>query len=187
MGKYKTQKLSIAGTMSSTIRRKIDGEQIVNSTDFRHGVIWATQSQYNSVVPCVDIAPIIESGTEISCVFIKKNEDNGMLRFAGGHVEHGTLEENAIREMQEEIGVFDYTHPDYIGSFVIDDWRYRHDQKVVTALFAVNITDKHIKPGDDADEVVIVKLCDIIEGKVNIVPEHIDMLSKLVATLMVGE
>ena len=104
-----------------------------------------------------------------------------MLRFAGGHVENGTLEENAIREMQEETGIYEEARAEYVGSFVIDDWRYRHDQKVITSLFMIRVSGNSMRAGDDADEIVVVTLSDIIKGKINIVPEHRDMLSKLIA------
>jgi len=188
-GMHKTQRLNIFGTSSSTVRRKEVGESIINSIDFRKGVIWATQNRYAQIIPTVDIAIVHNN----SIVMIKKDSDNDMIRFIGGYVEciddsdgsFDLLAKNAIKETLEEVAIKINLDDNIInmGSYAIDDWRYKNSgNHIMTTFFIINLSNKDIHPiaGDDADSIVTVNLDDIIlEKEIKIVPEHAILLKKL--------
>lgn len=186
-GKYKIQKISILGTSSSTARRKEVGESVDNSTEFRKGVIWATQNQYPQIIPTVDIAIVHDN----EVVMIRKDEDNGMVRFPGGHVDYidgsdhfdilvrnarkETLEETAIQLRGDELVV-------NLGSYIIDDWRYKSSgNKIMTTLFVIEVVDEiYPRAGDDADDIVMISVDDIVRDRdIGIVPEHVVLFRKV--------
>jgi bifunctional NMN adenylyltransferase/nudix hydrolase len=106
-------------------------------------------------------------------VLLARKPDEKKWRFIGGFSDPRTpsLEEDAKREVQEEAGI-EVEVISYLGSTMIDDWRYRGEQdKIKTALFLA----KYIfgKP-EGADDVAEVKWVPIGTGltKDNVEPLH---------------
>lgn len=150
-GKNPTIELEQMAFISGTARRKALSNKVKGSADFRHGVIWATQNQYPKCFPTVDIALLNENHTRI---LLGRKRYEKEFRFPGGFVMPGqTLEDTAVRETKEETGV-DIQNPCYVGSFVIDDWRYRSEvDKITTTLFVTDEISGRPCPGDDIAEV----------------------------------
>ncbi|NLH78717.1 MAG: hypothetical protein GX465_16950, partial [Acidobacteria bacterium] len=110
-GKFQTELVQESmGSISGTSHRMTIACKPKNSEDFRKGVIWATQNQYNKVQMMVDVAPIIQIDETQNVILINKKSDGNLLRFIGGHVEpepcdyqtSHALEIQAVREMTEE-------------------------------------------------------------------------------------
>ena len=76
-------------------------------------------------------------------------------RFVGGFADPRSVsyEQDARREVQEEAGV-EITDPEYIGSFIVDDWRYRQEvDRIKTSFFKAKIVFGKPRAGDDVCEV----------------------------------
>ena len=103
--------------------------------DFRAGMIAATGMHYDTAYQTVDVAVINSQKNELLLVK-KPNEDK--WRFVGGFSDPNSmsLEADAKREVMEETGI-EVGEPMYIGSTIIDDWRYRRsgNDKIKTAFF----------------------------------------------------
>tara|TARA_R110000765_G_scaffold7963_4_gene26090 strand:+ start:95641 stop:96555 length:915 start_codon:yes stop_codon:yes gene_type:complete len=119
---------------------------------FRVGVISATQKRYPAVIPTVDVA-IVDRSNNKCRILLGKRKSEKKFRFFGGFADphNNGFEEDAIREVHEETGLT-IKEVDYIGSYKIDDWRYRTEQdKIVTTLFVGKYIDGTPEPSDDMD------------------------------------
>lgn len=155
-GKIKTKELIPNTIINGTKQREKVALSIPNSLDYRKGVIWATQNQYDVAYPAVDIA-IYNRKTDL--LLLGKKDFEKEYRFIGGFCDpkkvnqEGFLEANAKRELFEEVGQIEVTKPKYITSFFVDDWRYRGEtSKIFTSLFIVEYLFGQPIPNDDISE-----------------------------------
>ena len=150
-GKFPTKKLEPKRIVSGSERRKELSNEVLASGAFRHGVIWAVMNQYPKSLATVDMAVFNEDKTQI-LMGRKKNETK--YRFPGGFLNAGEDHVTAaVRETKEETGV-DYGNLEWVGSFVINDWRYRGEvDKITTTLFAGTHVSGKPEPGDDIIEI----------------------------------
>lgn len=165
-GKFPTNSIAQRVHISGTQIRKGLALQSRNTKDFRAGAIWYAMNQYPTAIPTVDVAII--DGDEI---LLGRKEGEDGYRFVGGFVQPGeTYEEAAVRELQEETGL-KANRLEYVGSYFIDDWRYKSEvNKITTTLFITKYYDGRIAPDDDIDELVWFN---IEPGLVDeIVPNH---------------
>lgn len=149
-GKYDTCELEPEVFISGTVMRKKISSKTMNSKEFRAGAIWAAHQRYDTSYTTVDIA-ILDDKNRI--LLGKKNSDSGIYRFVGGFtdVNSKTLEADAIRETREETGL-EISHPEYVCSLQVGDWRYRSEtDKVKTTLWMVHHVFGSPKAGDDLD------------------------------------
>ena len=149
-GKYECQEIEQTVFVSGTdIRKKISGS-VVSSPLFRKGVIWAVNNQYPKCFPTVDVA-IMKSN---EYVLLGKKNKEPFYRFVGGFVSPGeTYEDAAVREVKEETGLVIDNTLKYLGSYVIDDWRYRSEVDKITSTFFIGIYKTGTPvPGDDINE-----------------------------------
>ena len=168
-GKYNVCELEATTFISGTEVRRRVCNNYPPTADYRAGMIAATAYRYPTAFQTVDIAVVNEKGE----ILLARKPDEKKWRFIGGFSDPRSvsLEADAKREVTEEasIEVDDIT---YLGSTLIDDWRYRgeHD-KIKTALFLA----KYIygKP-EGSDDVAEVKWVQIGTGltKDNIEPLH---------------
>jgi len=149
-GKYETKVLHLGVFKSGNEVRKTISAKVKASDEFRAGVIWATANQYPHCYPTVDIAILNEDGSK---VLLARKEDEALYRFVGGFVNPGeTFEAAAQRETAEETHL-ETAHISYIGSYFIDDWRYKgEDDKITTAFFARKLVFGIPSPDDDICE-----------------------------------
>ena len=186
-GRYSVKELLQESFTSGTVDRTNNSYNVLDTKDFRKGAIWATQNQYDSCFPTVDIA-IVDDSTTPKRVLLARKQNETLFRFVGGFVdprEQGNgdfLVNNARREVNEETHVetSDYK---YIGSFLVDDWRYRGEKsKIVTTLFRASYVFGKPTPDDDIEELRFFELTDsvintskLVQG---IVKEHVPLMLK---------
>lgn len=135
-GKYRTIELEQTRWVSATEMRRAVKNKVGKDRAFRHGAIWASWQKFPTVFTTVDAAIVDETRNRL--LLGKKLEDEGW-RFVGGFSDPAdeSFEHTVSREVREETGLaIDKIKPsDYIGSFNIDDWRYRGTEDSIRTLF----------------------------------------------------
>lgn len=172
-GRFRTVKLESAVYMSGTEVRDMVSNDVRASSDFRRGVVYASYNRHPVTFPTVDIA--IWDNDEKRILLARKKHDLGKWRFPGGFVDprrDKTKEEAAMREAVEETGVSVH-QPEYVGSALIDDWRYRAELDcIMTSLYMCQYMSGKDEAGDDVDEVKWFPIKDLKDGTVEVVKEH---------------
>ena len=175
-GKYPVCELeSEVFVSASEIRKKIINNY-PPTRDFRAGLIAGTGLKYPTAYQTVDVA-IVNEKREF--LMVKKPGEKNW-RFVGGFSDprSNSLEEDVKREVQEETGV-SIGEPVYLGSTLIDDWRYRGEvDKIKTAFFVTKYVFGAPAGADDVEIAGWVNLSELVEG--NIMPEHKPLLEILV-------
>ena len=176
-GKYPTEELEQTVFTSGTEIRKKISNMVAGSSDFRKGVIWATENRYPCCHPTVDIAIINKKNNKIS-LLLGKRRSEPKYRFIGGFVSPGeTFEDAAFRETFEEASI-NLDSVQYLKSFTSEDWRYKNEiDKITTSFFIGSFSNGTPRPNDDIDELRWFFL-DISLQSV-IVEEHKAMLEHL--------
>lgn len=150
-GKYNVCELEATTFISGTeVRRRVSNNYPPTS-DYRAGMIAATAYRYPTAFQCVDIA-VVNDKKE---VLVARKPDEKKWRFIGGFSDPRSLslEADAKREVSEESGV-EVDLITYLGSTLIDDWRYRGEQdKIKTALFVAKYIYGKPEGADDIAEV----------------------------------
>lgn len=199
-GKFKTKELIQETYVSGTKERKEISYISGASSEFRKGVIWATNNRYPTCYPCVDIG-ILQKREDKIFILLGKKEGEKFYRFPGGFVEkdvnikNNYLEVNARRECQEETGILLETLQ-YVDSFLINDWRYRGEKDcIVTSLFYGWMTFGRPEPNDDIAEVKWFEISDNLNNekimddfcKKNLMDEHQKLFKSLIEKIFVKE
>lgn len=178
-GRYQTQELVSNRIISGTeIRQQVKNNH-TNSPEFRAGVIWATMNRFPSVVTTVDIAIVDDGGDGVPKVLLAKKPDEDKYRFVGGFSspKSKSFEEDAKREAREETGL-EVTDLQYIGSYRIDDWRYRDEIDKINTVFYVGFyTHGRAEANDDISEVAWVPTNKL--NKHMFMPEHVVLYEAL--------
>lgn len=178
-GAFQTKELANRVCLSGTEIRKHISEDIKSSKDWRAGVIYGTYNRYPISYQTVDIAVFNEDESE---VLLARKPGEDRYRFVGGFVSPSdtSLEHAAKREFYEEAGGAEIEIINYIGSFRVDDWRYRVERdKIMTTLFKAKYIFGQLKASDDISELKWFKLSDI--DVLNIVEEHRTMMIVLLS------
>jgi len=175
-GRYPTTELESEVYISGSQIRKSIGRKVKNTPEFRAGAIWQTYNRYPVTYPTVDVAIFNEDCTKL---LMARKEYESKFRFVGGFAEpmSPSYESDARREVAEEASI-EVSEPQYVGSFLVDDWRYRNEIDKIKTLF---FKTKHVfgKPVA-ADDIVEVRWFDIdkIQNS-DIVDGHVPLLEKL--------
>jgi bifunctional NMN adenylyltransferase/nudix hydrolase len=162
-----TQDVWISG---SEIRKSISRRSVKSSPDFRAGVVWASQSRFPTSYTTVDVAIFDDERHQRVLLGRKSLEDR--FRFIGGFSTPNaeSFEQDAIREAKEETGL-DVHRLEYVGSYKINDWRYRSESdKIKTVFFKAYTVGGVPHPNDDICE---VRWFDVeVLTEESIVPSH---------------
>ena len=162
-GRFPKQELPVQPCeAASVIRRRIDPFQAQNRTDFRAGMIYAHKVRFPVSYQTVDIACVRrdawtrEAGTgRINAVLMGK-KGGGNWHFPGGFVDPAdeSLEFAAWRELREECGDLEVSDREYLGSFRVNDWRYRASPEgIMTAFYLCIYAWGDVRAGDDLEDV----------------------------------
>lgn len=186
-GSFNVCELEQTVYISGTEVRKQVSEEIKSSPLWRAGAIYQSYNQYPVSYQTVDIACLGSGGHRI-LLCRKPNEDN--FRFIGGFVDpsDSSLENAASREFREETGGnAEIDGLKYLGSFRVDDWRYKKGRdKIMTALFIGSMTYGSVSPSDDISELHWIGISDFkSEGFIenNIVEEHIPLAKRVLEAI----
>lgn len=150
-GIYDTFEMAIINQGQGTLIRDDIGKKVLDTTDFRMGIIHSCQNQYPKVFPTVDIAIMKDDG-RIKSVLMGMRKDNGLYRFVGGFADPKDVnyEQTAQRETIEEVDVEVDGNFEYICSNNMEDWRYNSPtEKIITVLYTVNYTFGSGRPKEE--------------------------------------
>lgn len=130
-GRFPTLELVATKMVSGTDIREALAKKAKPSYDWRAGAIHQAYQQYPKVYPTVDMAIFRDD----KVLFVKKPNEQ-KWRFPGGFAEppSNSFEEDALREALEETKLH-CANPQYVGSFKIEDWRYRGEVDSIKTLF----------------------------------------------------
>ena len=161
LGKNKVVDLPETGDYNATIIRNEISDTVLDSQEFRTGVIYACSNTYLKVYPTVDIAVFRNDKSEI---LLGQKTIDGKWRLLGGFSDptDDSYEDAARRELTEECGPINITEMKYEKSFRVDDWRYRSEaDKIITSLFSTDFISGEPAGSDDIAEVRWFKLDDV--------------------------
>lgn len=179
-GQFDCKELEQHTFVSGTEVRKMVSEQVMDSSDFRAGVIYQSYNQYPKVYPCVDVA--VFNGDNTKVLLAKKPFEDGW-RFIGGfaHPNDTSYEQTAKRKIMDEAGKgLEIGDMCYITSMRVDDWRYRTEEdKITTILFRCKYIFGSIEPSQEISELKWFDLVDINENIM--VHEHKELVKVLIS------
>lgn len=166
--------------------RETIGKETINSEEFRKGVIYSTQNQYKRTHLTVDVCIYRKYKSDSKNKFevlLGRKSNETRYRFIGGFVESEPLEEAARREASEEANVAIEGNLEFIGSYLVYDWRYEHtSDSVLTAFFAGecswggNVAET---AGDDIEEVKWFDLKEVYNNRNEVIVKgHIKLIEK---------
>lgn len=173
--------LAETGNHSATLIRQQISDQVLNSVEFRTGVIYAYANMYDKVFATVDIALFRNNKSEI--LLGKKTIDN-KWRLLGGFSDptDDNFEAAAARELREECGPVETKEFTYEKSFRVDDWRYRNEaDKIITTLFTTDFVSGTPQGSDDIAHVQWFSLNEVKQMFLQheTAPEHEPQLTHL--------
>lgn len=185
-GQFPTRELEQTIYVSGTEIRKQVSEEIKGNPDWRAGAIYNSYNRFPVSFQTVDIACFDSSGQKI---LLGKKPGERAYRFIGGFVDPGdsSLELAARREFREETGNnAEVSKMEYIGSFRVDDWRYKSGRdKIMTALFKCQMIFGRVEPSDDISELKWFQYSDLQgEGAIEsiFVEEHVPLAMALITS-----
>lgn len=164
---------------SATKLREQACSTVLNSADFRSGMLYATGKRYPSVHPTVDIAIL---NPERTSLLLARKPGESQFRFPGGFADptDADYEAAARREAQEECGDLQLSDMQYVGSCRVDDWRYkRTEDAICTLLFATTCLGGTAEARDDIEDLRWFNLADITDN--DLVSEHLPLFKLLKA------
>lgn len=175
-GIFKVHELDLEINVPRTISGENIRAEITNtvlaSPEFRAGIIFARNHEYDRVIPCVDIA-LCHFSVDGLMVALGKRRDEAFYRFVGGHAEPRTNSylADAKKEASEEaygLGI-DTLFP--IGDIRVDDPRWRGESDAIkTVLYVAICPTMGGRGADDIAELRWFQFGDMDAGL--FVPEH---------------
>lgn len=155
-GKYPTTSLRQDKYISASQVRQQIAKSTKNSPDFRAGAIWSAYNRWPMLIPTVDVAIFDE---DYANILLGRKPHQTKFQFIGGFAQpipgipnESIIEMNAIKEVAEETGL-EVSDPQFIGTAIIDDWRYNGElDKIATTFFHVKRVFGHPVPKDDIEE-----------------------------------
>jgi bifunctional NMN adenylyltransferase/nudix hydrolase len=188
-GRHATTELTSNIDMSATQVRLEVSKEILESEDFRAGIIHGSYAQRAKMYPTVDICAYNDKGQ----ILMAKKPNEFKWRFVGGFVDPSdeNLEHSARREFMEETNGSPITNLKYIMSARVNDWRYKsEDSKIMTTLFLGRLAWGRPEASDDIAEVKwfdVSHFTNLRNIKRDVVTGHQNMLSTLITKIYEGK
>ena len=152
-GKNEVVELPKSGSQSATLIREQISDKVLDSIEFRTGIVYACSNTYQKVHPTVDIAIFRNNKTEI---LLGMKQNDLKWRLLGGFADptDDNYESAALRELKEECGELATSDMVYEKSYRVNDWRYRNEtDKIITCLFSADYLSGSPKGSDDIMQV----------------------------------
>jgi len=190
-GEYETEIVEEIPDLTASNLRMEAADVVLNTADFRQGIIYAAYNQYPTSYQTVDMAcirfPIEERENDHHEIVLVRKPGEELFRLPGGFInpEDVDMEAAAKREFFEECGMVGISNdPEYISSFRVDDWRYKRDNnKIMTALYMVRYQHGRPDPHDDVVEAELKDMVDLYHASHGlskvIMEEHIPLINAL--------
>ncbi len=179
-GKHPTQELEAEQKVSgSEIRKEIGRNRTKATVEWREGATWAAMARFPTAYTAVDVAIFNEDESRI---LLGRKEHEPLWRLPGGFStpDSETFEQDARREVEEETNLA-ITDPIYVGSFKINDWRYRGERdKIKTILFKAKKQFGDARGGDDLPEIKWHEVETLVDS--DIMPNHRELIRAVVPT-----
>lgn len=144
------------GVSATKERERYKGlHNYINTAEFRAGIIYATQNRFPTAYPTVDIA-VLDKDVHGYKILLGRKPGWKSWVLPGGFVDptDPSLEHAAARELNEEVPGLVHYNFEYLGSFKIDDARYRGTKDgIISSLFLTYALQGYEKAGDDLEEV----------------------------------
>lgn len=148
-GKFPVVELVAGQSISGTEHRTEIGRTIRGSADWRAGVIWASQQRFPVSFCTVDVAIFND---DYSHIVLGKKPNEKDWRLPGGFTDpDGTDHENDARREAMEETTLAVERLFYIGSYPIDDWRYRNGPDKIKSLLYGGVGKGDLVAGDDLE------------------------------------
>jgi bifunctional NMN adenylyltransferase/nudix hydrolase len=180
-GQFPTQVITLPDVrVSATERRKYLARSYSNAPAFRHGVIHAVENRYPIVYPTVDVA-VLRKKAQSTDMLLARKPNSLQWRFVGGFVDKADDNYMAAagRELHEEVKNINTHELEYIGSFKIDDPRYRGTKdSIMTTFFKTYMMSGDPQPADDIEELKWFSM-DYFNPNI-LVDEHFDLYMALI-------
>lgn len=173
-GSWKCIELEPEIYISATDIRKKVSTSILESSDFRAGVIYSVYNQWPIVHPTIDI--LIKKGDK---VLLGRKPNEKEYRFVGGFVDPEDETEIIAckREGLEETGL-ELDNFKFVCSRKVIDWRYRgvKERGIMTHLYECDVIFGSPQPQDDIEELKWFDFEELKKSYKNImVGEHIKL------------
>lgn len=182
-GRFPTVELPAHGDHSATELRATYAEQVLDSKEFRAGILYAYQLQYKKVYPTVDIALFRGERKEL---LLGRKPQSQVWQFPGGFAdpEDNSYESAAKRELTEEAGPVEVSPMRYEMSIRIDDWRYRSEvDKIITHLYSCDLMFGKAEPKDDLEALQWTSVAELpaLRAKGQLSEEHAPLFEHIIS------
>jgi bifunctional NMN adenylyltransferase/nudix hydrolase len=180
-GRNETVELPDSGSYSATLIREQISDKVLDSVEFRTGIVYAYSNMYDKVYATVDIAVFRNNKAEI---LLGRKSNDMKWRLLGGFTDptDDDYESAARRELTEECGPIEITEMKYEKSIRVNDWRYRNEtDKIITCLFSTDFVSGEPLGSDDIKDVrwfSLKQLTELMEQKTT-AAEHEPQLTHL--------
>ena len=158
-------------------------EDVLNDAQ-REGIVYAFKNIYAVGMSVVDILVYKREGEKLFLLLGRKKREIS-YRILGGFFDVAldrSLEDAALRELQEEAGDIQVKHMQYVMSKKVDDWRYRDNQhKIVSSLFMAEYVSGDIIASDDIVELMWCEADEYLFEKV--IGSHREFVEKILDVL----
>lgn len=177
-GRFQVHQLDLPHPTTGTQVREKISNHVMQSKEFRAGAIYAAFNQFPRVLSTVDIAILHNNGKGGIKLLLGRKPGEPNYRFVGGFVNKGeTIEAAARRETYEETG-HDLSSVEYLGSYVVGDWRYSQDPDAgIVTMFFMGFAMTQLEKA--SDDIVEAKWFDFAHLPPVVEAEHMEMYQKI--------
>ncbi len=145
-------------------------QKLHHTPDWRKGIIHAHTTRAPLPYPVIDVAVVNRKNETV--LLGHKEHDGELYRFIGGFYDPADIsfERAVTREVVEETGGIEVGNITYLGSSVIDDWRYRNEKDcIISAFFKADYLFGAPRAQDDIDSLAWIPYHKVLDV---LIPEH---------------
>jgi bifunctional NMN adenylyltransferase/nudix hydrolase len=160
-GKFPTEEVPTVFSGSATDIRQNVG--VINSDDFRSGVVYANMHRKQIAYSAVDVGIVDHSVGKV--LLVSKDDEEGGLRFPGVFFNpeiDDSYEAAGLRCIEKEMPGVQVASLKIIRSLKIDDWRFsKTKDSIVTLLMITQYVSGEARPGKGVDGIEWIPVYDL--------------------------